>query len=155
MPVNSNDVEQIEENWNNIRRQLRSRWPELSADDVKMIDGDSQKLIALVHQRTGGNLPEIRDAIDEISQQSGGLLSRVAQGVSDATNTVSQQVGDAYQYASDATSTQYGNLTSNLSDTIRKSPSQTMAVAFGLGIAIGLLALPTSRPSQSRWQSWY
>lgn len=70
--------------------RIADRWPQLTEDEVRAIDGDSRKLVALVHQRTGEELSRIESQIDEIAASSGGLMSRLTAPV---TKSVVQAPG--------------------------------------------------------------
>ena len=78
MSLETMDTAKIEESWNLIKQDIRRRWPDLNQDDLNLIDGDSQKLVALVHQKTGASLHAIEEGIDEVAQMSHGTVeSRV------------------------------------------------------------------------------
>ena len=56
--------EQVADRWNSIRQAIRQRWSQITDEDLRTIDGDSRKLVALVNQKTDMPLPEIEAAID-------------------------------------------------------------------------------------------
>jgi len=127
MSLNATELEKIEENWNRVKSEIAAKWPELSKSDLEMIDGDSQKLVALVHQRTNSNLPEIQTAIDEISVSSNGALSRVANTIQSATEYLPSRTVDLAAKGEQL-----------LGEEIQRRPLQTLSKVFGTGVALGV-----------------
>ena len=117
----------LEDRWNEVRAAVRKQWPELSKEDLNEIDGDSRKLIALVHQKTGADISEIESHIDTIAASSEGLLARVTRtvqsGASAALHRVSEPVGQAYQ---------------SVHHQLSEAPGRASLVAFATGLVIGL-----------------
>lgn len=119
----------IEDRWEELRSNIRKMWPDLSKDDLTEIGGDSRKLIALVHQKTGADIHEIEERIDELAASSEGLLNRVVRSTQQAFSSASEQVTEPLSQAYSATRQQ-----------VVDSPLRSVGVAFGAGILIGLCA---------------
>ena len=117
----------LEERWEAVRSQVRKHWPQITKDEMAMIDGDSRKLVALVHQKTGADLSDIEAQIDEIAASSEGLLGRVTRTVQEAASSaahqVSEPVAQAYQV---------------VHEQITASPGRAACVAFTTGLMLGL-----------------
>lgn len=118
----------VEESWNDIRAALKSKWSELTDQDLEMIDGDSRKLVALVSQKTSMPVHEIEEAIDQIASQSGGLLSRIAHSTAQLANaarrSVTMPADRVYQQARQM---------------VEQQPMPSVGAAFGVGLLVGLL----------------
>lgn len=112
----------IEQRWDELRSNIRKMWPELSKEDLQEIGGDSRKLIALVHQKTGAAVHDIEERIDELAASSEGLLNRVVRSTQQAFSSVSEQ---AY---------------SSTREQVVASPVRSVGIAFGAGVLIGLCA---------------
>ncbi|MEO8271358.1 MAG: hypothetical protein ABI557_16670 [Aureliella sp.] len=117
----------IEDRWEELRSNIRKMWPDLSKDDLKAIGGDSRKLIALVHQKTGADVHEIEERIDELAASSEGLLNRVVRSTQQAFSTASEKVSEPLTQAYYSTRQQ-----------VMHSPVRSVGIAFGVGILIGL-----------------
>lgn len=112
--------------WEQLRTAIRKQWPSLSADDLSLIDGDSRKLIALVHQKTGADVSDIESRIDTIAEGSTGLLDRVTRSIqatgTQANDAVVEPLMQAYQ---------------TVEDQVSAYPARAFAIAFGAGMVIG------------------
>ena len=128
MTLPATDVKIIGERWDKIRQAVRNRWPQLDQTDLDMIDGDSRKLIALVHQKTGAGLSAIEDAIDKIASESDGLLQRVVKSTTKKAAAVSDQVE---QFAAD--------VYPKIDDLVSTNPGRSLSMAFGAAFVLGFL----------------
>ncbi|QDV25176.1 hypothetical protein [Aureliella helgolandensis] len=117
----------IEARWEELRSRIRAEWPELSRDDLLSIDGDSRKLVALVHQKTNANILEIEERIDEIAASSGGLLANVARSTQQFFQDATDRIAEPLRQASQATSKSISNV-----------PVRSAAIAAGVGLLVGL-----------------
>ena len=117
----------LESRWDELRSRIRETWPEISKEDLREIDGDSRKLVALVHQRTGADLSQIEEKIDEIASSSEGLLNRVSRTAQQAYSTAAERISEPLSHAYASTRQQ-----------IVTAPGRSVGMAFGLGIVIGL-----------------
>lgn len=118
----------VEERWNDIRSALKTKWSELTDQDLEMIDGDSRKLVALVSQKTSMPIHEIEESIDQIAAQSGGLLSRIARATTEfahsAQRSVTVPADRVYRQARKV---------------VQERPLPSVGAAFGVGMLVGLL----------------
>ena len=152
MSLSSDEAKLIETQWRSIRKQVSQHWPELTQDDLEQVSGDSRKLIAIIHQRTGKSLPEIEEVIDDIALNSNGLLSRVSNAITDVASNTAAQVSEAAGVTYERSTESIGRAYDSLGDSVRRSPATVLPVAFGVGVLLGLI-LSSSSPTQSR-NSW-
>lgn len=118
--------QQLAARWEELRAAIRKQWPSLSADDLSLIDGDSRKLIALVHQKTGADVSDIESRIDAIAEGSNGLFDRVTRSIqaagTQANDAVVEPLIQAYH---------------SVEDQVSAYPARAFAMAFGAGMVIG------------------
>ncbi len=138
------DEPNIEQRWEELRGNIRKMWPELTKEDLQDIDGDSRKLIALVHQKTGADIGDIESRIDELAASSEGLLNRVTRTTQQAFAAASERVGEPLSQAYSATRRQ-----------VVESPARSVGIAFGVGLLVGLctasLIKDAVQPPQRRY----
>lgn len=126
----------VEQKWDQIRSALKAKWSQLSDQDLQMIDGDSRKLVALVHQKTHLPLHEIEEEIDAIAAESEGLLSRIARTASEFAQTASQYA----QTAGSQVAAPVQKVYSQAREMVESRPLPSVATVFGAGMLLGILA---------------
>lgn len=131
MTISESTQSEIEQRWEKLRSLVAAKWNLLTKKDLAMIDGDSRKLIALIHQRTGENLPDIEDAIREIAAGSGGLLSRVGEYSPAAAALFNERIYPAAAHSYDS-----------FSERVRANPTSAMLVALSVGVLLGVCISP-------------
>ena len=119
----------VDERWDEIRSALKTQWSVLSDNDLNMIDGDSRKLVALVHQKTNQPIHEIEEAIDQIAAKSNGLLSRLLRTTSEMADSATRQVTEPI-----------GRVAQQTRQVIVERPLPSIGAVFGAGFLLGLLA---------------
>jgi ElaB/YqjD/DUF883 family membrane-anchored ribosome-binding protein len=128
--------QQVAQRWDELRAAIRTQWPSLSAEDLSLIDGDSRKLIALVHQKTGAEVSEIEARIDDIAAGSQGLLDRVSRSVQESVAQVGETVAQTGESTMEPLSEAYHAVEAR----VAASPGAACGIAFGTGLVIGVFA---------------
>ena len=126
----------VDDRWDEIRSALKSQWSVLTDDDLNMIDGDSRKLVALVHQKTNLPVHEIEEGIDAIAAKSNGLLSRLLRTTSEFTESAARQVGSAARQVSEPVT----RVASQAMRMVDERPLPSVGTVFAAGLLLGLLA---------------
>lgn len=119
----------VDERWDEIRSAIKTQWTALTDEDLNMIDGDSRKLVALVHQKTNLPLHEIEEGIDQIAAKSNGLLTRLLRTTSEFADSATRQVTEPV-----------GRVAKQTRQVIVDQPLPSVGAVFGAGFLLGLLA---------------
>lgn len=61
---------QVEGKWDEFKGRVRGAWGELTDDDVDRADGDIDRLIGIIKQRTGESLENIHTRLDELVRKA-------------------------------------------------------------------------------------
>jgi uncharacterized protein YjbJ (UPF0337 family) len=129
------NVQELQGQWNSLRGRVKEKWGQLSDDDLTIQGGNIDQLVGKIQQKTG----EGREAIERFLND---LTAHGASAVSQATETV----GRYAQQAGDRIRDQYGQLSGQAreridqaQEVVRHNPGQSLAVAFGVGLAFGLI----------------
>jgi len=130
----------VEEHWKDIRSALKSKWSVLSDNDLSMIDGDSRKLVALVHQKTQLPIHEIEEGIDAIASTSEGLLSRIYRSTSEFLSESGAQVSEFTSATARQVSEPVSRVAKQARTLVVARPMPSIGVVFGVGLLVGLLA---------------
>lgn len=56
----------LEGNWNEWKGRLRSKWGDLTDDDLDRAQGDTERLVGIIQQRTGEKVENINRRLDEM-----------------------------------------------------------------------------------------
>jgi len=125
----------VAQKWDQIRSAIKAKWSQLSDQDLEMIDGDSRKLVALVHQKTNLPLHEIEEGIDAIAAESQGLLSRIARTASE----FAQSASEFAQSAGSQVSVPMQRAYTQARELVETRPLPSVASAFAAGMLLGIL----------------
>jgi uncharacterized protein YjbJ (UPF0337 family) len=124
--------EQVYGHWNELAGKIKERWGNLSDSELNEVEGAIEQLVGLIQRKTGETRSAVESWLDRLSEQSSDGARRAAETVREAAGDVKQRVRDSYA------STRH---------VIRRRPTQSVALAFGAGLAIGVIIglLPRSR----------
>jgi len=127
--------EKIMGNWNQLKGKVKQRWGQLTDDELSNVEGKFDQLVGLVQQKTGEGRDQIQRTLDELSNQAGGTFSDVSETARQYVDQASEKLRVAavqvrergQEYADDA------------QEMVRRRPAESVAVAFGAGLIVGLL----------------
>jgi len=127
--------EKVMGNWNQMKGKVKQKWGQLTDDELSEVEGNFDQLVGLVQQKTGEARQQIERALSEISAQGGDAFTQ-------ATETARQYVGQAGEKLRDTADQlrERGRETyEEAQQMFRKRPAESVAVAFGTGLVVGLL----------------
>lgn len=132
--------QEIKGHWNEVTGRLKEHWGQLTDDDLQRAEGSTDQLIGLVQQKTGATQSEVEKFIDSVL--GGGIGDQAAQTVQQYAEAAQAAAAEAAGYAREnyrRVAAQTGNYGAKVADTVRTRPGESLAIAFGLGIAAGAL----------------
>ena len=147
----------LQGNWNEIKGKLRTKWGQLTNDDVGMFNGHVDQLVGTIQRKTGEARQTIEQFLDSFTSKGSSSISQAAEGVreyaSQATNRIAEYASDAGEYASDFAShagervqqgaDQAGRMMKQgykqAESVVRHNPAESVAVCFGAGVLVGLM----------------
>ena len=125
----------LQGHWEEVKRKLHEKWGQLTGDDLARFSGDVDKLVGLIQRKTGAARSAIEEYLEEVSANGasavGRMADRVRQGVQHAAETVQESSEDALDYMREGYD--------HAEDMIRKRPSESVVMCFGIGLVAGLL----------------
>jgi uncharacterized protein YjbJ (UPF0337 family) len=125
----------LQGNWNQIKGKLHERWGDLTEDDFTHAEGNVERLVGTIQERTGETRAAIEDYLEELSAGSGPAMKRAAESIRTYAEQAAGSVQDAAQHASE--SVQAGlSQTQNL---VRRRPFESVMTCFGIGVVTGLI----------------
>lgn len=134
--------EELKGHWSEVKGRLKEHWGQLTDDELTRAKGSADQLVGVVHQKTGATRREVEDFLSNIFSGAGNVSERVNEAVQHATQVAGeyaeeagQQVRENYRRAAEV-GAQY---TDKVAHTVRTRPAESLAIAFGVGIAAGAL----------------
>jgi uncharacterized protein YjbJ (UPF0337 family)/ElaB/YqjD/DUF883 family membrane-anchored ribosome-binding protein len=153
------NAQTLQGNCNEIKGKLRSKWGQLTNDDVGMFNGNVDQLVGTIQRKTGEARQTIEQFLDTFNSKGGasGVVSQAAEGVREyagqATNRIAEYANEAGEYATDFAShagervqqgaEQAGRVMKQgykqAESVVRHNPAESVAVCFGAGVLVGLM----------------
>jgi uncharacterized protein YjbJ (UPF0337 family) len=151
------NAQTLQGNWNEIKGKLRTKWGQLTQDDVSMFNGNVDQLVGTIQRKTGEARQSIEQYLDSLTSGGSSTVGQVAETVRDyatqATNRISEYAGEAGHYATDFAShagerVQQGTEQASRAmqqgyrqaeSVVRHNPAESVAVCFGAGVLVGLM----------------
>jgi len=136
------NAQEIQGQWNKIRGQVKAKWGQLTDDDLAMRSGGVDQLVGRIQQKTGEGRETIEKFLGELTGHGASGIAQVAENARE----YAQQVGTTVQDAGEHLRENFGQMSDRAreqyemaEDLVRQNPTQSVAVAFGIGIAFGLV----------------
>lgn len=124
----------LEENWNDIRESLKSKWKQLSDNDLRGFKGSADELVQMIQRRTGQARTMIENQLEEVISQGRSFQKQVGQYVSEAASQAGDACGASYDLAARKLRDGY----TQASEYAVKNPGAAVAILLGSGILAGL-----------------
>lgn len=122
-------------NWNEFKGKIRSKWGQLSGDDLQSFDGNVEQLVGLIQRKTG----EARGAVEHYLEE---LTTNGTSAIGQATEAVreyAQQAAGAVQETSKKAAESMRHGYDEAEKMVRERPGESIAVCFGVGLVVGVL----------------
>ena len=126
----------LQGNWNEIKGKLRSKWGQLTDDDVQRFSGNVDQLIGVIQRKTGEGRESIEHFLDQISSQGAGAAGKAGESV----RTYAQQATESLQDTSREAAERVRERYQEAENYVRQRPGESLAVTFGAGLVTGLVA---------------
>jgi len=138
--------EELKGRWNEIRGQIKQKWGQLTDDDLRQAEGNTDQLIGLIQRKTGEGREQISRFFENFSAEAGDkatdMLGHANQAVQQVAENAQKYAGDAQKYVQEGyeqASRAVQDGMHQAEETVRKRPVESLAVAFGTGVITGLL----------------
>ena len=122
-------------NWNQLKGLIRERWGQLTDDELQEVRGDFDQLVGLIQEKTGQARVQIERSIDELCQQSTGVLDSARERAREYVGQVSENFSEVAGQASERINEKIGEAEA----LVKRRPAESVAVAFGTGLIAGVI----------------
>ena len=138
--------EEMKGRWNEIRGRIKEKWGQLTDDDLRQAEGNTDQLIGLIQRKTGEGREQINRFFESFTQSGSegvsGMASQAQDAMHKATETVQRYGQDAQRYMNEGyeqASRQVQQQMHQAEEMVRQKPVESLAVAFGTGVITGVL----------------
>lgn len=128
--------------WNEIRGKLRSKWGQLTNDDLKSFDGNVDQLLGLIQKKTGEGRESVERFLNEITANGSTAVAHATQAVSEYAHQAGAKIQEGARHAAEAVQEGYDSLShgyEGVEAMVRRRPGESAAVCFGAGVLTGLV----------------
>ena len=136
------NTQEIQGQWNRIRGQVKEKWGQLTDDDLVLRSGNVDQLVGKIQQKTGEGREAIEKALEELTAKGSSGVAAAAETVRDTAAQAASYMHDAGDRVREGAGRMAHDAREHLvaaEDMVRQNPTQSLAAAFGLGLAVGVV----------------
>jgi uncharacterized protein YjbJ (UPF0337 family) len=136
----------LQGNWNEIKGKLRSKWGQLTNDDLQTAHGNVDQLIGLIQRKTGEARSSIEKFLEDATAHGAGGMGQAAESAREYAQQAMETVQERSKQAAESFRRSYDQTTENLrhgyesaEEMIKERPAESAAVCFGVGMLVGVI----------------
>jgi uncharacterized protein YjbJ (UPF0337 family) len=136
------NAQEVQGQWNKIRGQVKEKWGQLTDEDLTIHSGNVDQLIGRIQQKTGEGREAVETFLNGLVSKGAGGMTAVAETAREYAQSAGNYLGSAgnrirerYGDVSDAAQERYAMA----EDMVRHNPGRSLMMAFGVGLAVGLV----------------
>ena len=136
----------LQGNWNEIKGKLRSKWGQLTNDDLQQAQGNVDQLIGLIQRKTGEARHSVEKFLEDVTAGGSSGFSQAAETAREYANQAAETVQQRSQQAAETFRRSYGQAAESMrhgyeeaETMIRDRPAESAAVCFGVGMVVGVI----------------
>jgi uncharacterized protein YjbJ (UPF0337 family) len=140
------NAQELQGQWNSLRGRVKEKWGQLTDDDLQMHGGNVDQLVGKIQQKTGEGRESIERFLTDLTSKGSSAISQAAEAVGTYAQQAGDRLRDQYGRLSSQARDQYGQIADRAmegydqaQDMVRHNPAQSVAAAFGVGLAVGLV----------------
>ncbi|NQV26697.1 MAG: DUF883 family protein [Rhodopirellula sp.] len=122
-------------NWNEISGMLRSKWGELTDDDVTAFNGNVDQLVGTIQRKTGAARESVEQFFEQFSANGASAIKQASESVRAGAQEAVDYVEDTSRQAAASVREGYAEV----EQMVRQRPIESVAVCFGAGIITGVV----------------
>ena len=126
---------EIQGNWNQLAGAVKSKYSQITGDDLAGVQGNVQQLAGLIQKKTGKAREEIDEFIHSFSDTAATTVGRISEAANDMASKASEAIHDGYDYAREASRDGLKAAT----ETVQHRPGESLLLAMGIGVVAGLI----------------
>lgn len=132
----------LQGNWNEIKGKIRSKWDQLSTDDIQNFDGNVDRLVGLIQRKTGEGREAVESFLNDFTERGSSVLEETAENVRQYAHQAGERIQEGTRQAAESMREGYDPVRHGYEEAeelVRRRPSEAAAVSFGAGVLTGLV----------------
>jgi uncharacterized protein YjbJ (UPF0337 family) len=125
----------LEGHWNEIKGKLRTRWGQLSENELEQAHGRLEDLVGTIQRKTGATREEIEGYLSEVTAAASGRMGEAADKARQYAQQASDQLYESSHEAAEAMRQSY----EQYEQMVRQRPLESVTLCFGVGLVAGVL----------------
>ena len=128
-------MEEVQGTWNQLAGAVKSKYAQITGDDLAGVNGNIQQLAGVIQKKTGKAREEIDEFLRSVSNTTSTTVERISEAAFDMATKASETLRDGYDYAREASRDGIKTAT----ETVQHRPGESMLLAMGIGVIAGLI----------------
>lgn len=135
------NAQTLQGHWNEVKGKLRSKWGQLTNDELQHFNGNVEQLVGTIQRKTGEARGSIEHYLEELTSNGSSMVAQASEAVRDYASQAAESLQEPMKQAADSMKKGY----QEAEQMIKQRPGESAAVCFGVGIVVGLLLGVTMR----------
>jgi uncharacterized protein YjbJ (UPF0337 family) len=127
--------------WDQLKGKIKEHWGQITDDELAEVEGQYDQLVGLIQQKTGEARQQIKRIIDELGEEYSGAFEDAKQ----AAREYADHANEALQEAAERVRVKAREGFDQAHEVVRRRPAESVAVAFGTGLLVGVIVGLISR----------
>ena len=126
--------------WNQIRGAVKEKYGQITDDELREVEGDSEQLIGLIQQKIGAARAEVEAFVNKVYEDCGASCSHLAERASEYSKATGETLRQGYHQSTKA---------------VARHPMESVATALGIGLVVGIAigySLAAERYREPTWR---
>ena len=127
--------EEVQGTWNQLAGAVKSKYAQITGDDLASVNGNVQQLAGVIQRKTGKAKEEVDDFLRSVSNSTASTVGKISEAASDIASKTTDTLRDGYDYAREVSRDGVKAAT----ETVQQRPGESMLLAMGIGVVAGLI----------------
>lgn len=138
--------EEAQGTWNQLASAVKSKYSQITGDDLAGVNGNIQQLAGVIQKKTGKAKEEVDEFLRSVSDSTATTVGRISEVATDMATKASETLREGYDYAKEASQDGFKVATK----AVQNRPGESILLAMGIGVVAGLI-IGTTMCSKHRY----